>query len=76
MMTSYACSSYYLTSLFRLEEIGAAAAKEHTLEKNLEKMKLEWKDLRFEFVQYRDSVSGLECMLSSCFLRKNNAMIE
>ena len=61
MMTSYVCTLYYC--IFRLEEIGAAAAKEHTLEKNMEKMKLEWKELRFEFVQYRDSVSGLE---SSC----------
>lgn len=42
---------------FRLEQIGAAAAKEYSLEKNLQKMKVEWKDMIFEFVPYRDSVS-------------------
>lgn len=42
---------------FRLEQIGAAAAKEYSLEKNLQKMKFEWKDICFEFVPYRDSVS-------------------
>ena len=41
----------------RLEEIGAAAAKEYSLEKALEKMKFEWKDQKFEFVAYRDTVS-------------------
>jgi len=40
-----------------MEEIGALATKEHTLEKNLEKMKVEWQDLSFNFVPYRDSVS-------------------
>ena len=41
----------------RLEEIGAAAAKEYSLEKAMEKMKVEWKDMTFEFIAYRDSVS-------------------
>lgn len=40
----------------RLEEIGAAAAKEHSLEKALEKMKLEWKDMMFEMIPYRETV--------------------
>lgn len=44
-------------SFFRLEEIGASAAKEYSLEKALEKMKIEWKDMTFEFVPYRDTVS-------------------
>lgn len=43
----------------RLEEIAAAASKEYLLEKNLRKMKDEWSDICFEFVQYRDSVSDL-----------------
>ena len=43
--------------IFRLEEIGAAAAKEHSLEKAMEKMKAEWKDLRFDLIPYRDTVS-------------------
>jgi len=43
----------------RLEEIAAAASKEYLLEKNLSKMKVEWSDMCFEFVQYRDSVSDV-----------------
>ena len=43
---------------YRLEEIAAAASKEYLLEKNLKKMKSEWSDMCFEFVQYRDSVSS------------------
>lgn len=39
----------------RLEEIGASASKEYSLEKALEKMKTEWKEMMFEFVPYRDS---------------------
>ncbi|ESO89088.1 hypothetical protein LOTGIDRAFT_210054 [Lottia gigantea] len=41
--------------LARLEEIGAAAAKEYSLEKALEKMKFEWKDLVFDMIPYRDT---------------------
>lgn len=40
----------------RLEEIGALASKEYTLESNMRKMKDEWADLRFTFNQYRDTV--------------------
>lgn len=40
----------------RLEEIGAAASKEYSLEKAMDKMKSEWTDLEFSFSQYRDSV--------------------
>lgn len=39
-----------------MEEIGASASKEHSLEKSMEKMKSEWADLRFSFTQYRDTV--------------------
>ena len=45
---------YYLNSL---EEIGAAASKEYSLEKAMEKMKIEWADVSFEFIPYRDTVS-------------------
>ncbi|KAL8573170.1 Dynein heavy chain 3, axonemal [Nucella lapillus] len=41
--------------LAKLEEIGAAAAKEHGLEKALERMKFDWKDLTFEMIPYRDT---------------------
>ena len=39
--------------LVKLEEIGASAAKEYSLEKALSKMKEDWKDLTFELVPYR-----------------------
>ena len=41
---------------YRLEEIGAAAAKEYSLEKALEKMKFEWQDVVFEMIPYRETV--------------------
>ena len=40
----------------RLEEIGAHASKEYSLEKGLEKMKTEWADMEFNFTLYRDTV--------------------
>ena len=43
----------------RLEEIGAAAAKEYSLEKALEKMKFEWQDVVFEMIPYRETVSTM-----------------
>ncbi|XP_076256705.1 dynein heavy chain 3, axonemal [Rhynchophorus ferrugineus] len=39
----------------QLEEVGAAATKEYTLEKNLAKMKEEWVDIMFECVPYRET---------------------
>uniref|UniRef100_A0A3P8Y127 Dynein axonemal heavy chain 3 n=1 Tax=Esox lucius TaxID=8010 RepID=A0A3P8Y127_ESOLU len=39
----------------KLEEIGASASKEYSLEKTMEKMKNEWADLRFAFTTYRDT---------------------
>lgn len=43
--------------MHRLEEISGAASKEYSLEKAMEKMKFEWKDMMFEFISYRDTVS-------------------
>jgi len=45
---------------FRLDEISGAASKEFGLEKAMEKMKVEWKDMYFEFIPYRDTVRGLK----------------
>ena len=41
----------------RLEEISGAASKEYSLEKAMEKMKIEWAEVHFEFSPYRDTVS-------------------
>uniref|UniRef100_A0A8D3C251 AAA+ ATPase domain-containing protein n=1 Tax=Scophthalmus maximus TaxID=52904 RepID=A0A8D3C251_SCOMX len=43
----------------KLEEIGAAASKEYSLEKTMEKMKAEWTDLRFIFSPYRDTGTSI-----------------
>lgn len=43
---------------FRLDEISGAASKEFGLEKAMERMKVEWKDMYFEFIPYRDTVSS------------------
>ncbi|XP_063993893.1 dynein axonemal heavy chain 3 [Diachasmimorpha longicaudata] len=39
----------------KLEEISSAATKEHTLEKNLEKMKAEWEQIYFDLTPYRET---------------------
>ncbi|XP_047461369.1 dynein axonemal heavy chain 3 [Mugil cephalus] len=39
----------------KLEEIGASASKEYSLEKAMDKMKNEWADLSFSFSPYRDT---------------------
>ena len=54
-----------IIATFRLEEIGGAAAKEHSLEKAMEKMKSEWADMMFEFIPYRDNVS-IKCLSNQC----------
>ncbi|XP_039631019.1 dynein heavy chain 3, axonemal [Polypterus senegalus] len=43
----------------RLEEIGASASKEYSLEKAMEKMKSEWADTNFNFVKYRDTGTSI-----------------
>uniref|UniRef100_A0A8B9MS84 Dynein axonemal heavy chain 3 n=1 Tax=Accipiter nisus TaxID=211598 RepID=A0A8B9MS84_9AVES len=44
---------------FRLEPIGAAASKEYSLEKSIEKMKFEWVNVQFSLVKYRDTNTSI-----------------
>ena len=46
----------YVVCTSRLEEIGAAASKEYSLEKAMDKMTTEWSDMQFTFIPYRDTV--------------------
>uniref|UniRef100_A0A3Q3EKF3 Dynein axonemal heavy chain 3 n=1 Tax=Labrus bergylta TaxID=56723 RepID=A0A3Q3EKF3_9LABR len=43
----------------KLEEIGASASKEYSLEKSMDKMKTEWVELCFSFIPYRDTGTGI-----------------
>ncbi|XP_053132344.1 dynein axonemal heavy chain 3 isoform X3 [Hemicordylus capensis] len=43
----------------KLEPIGAAASKEYSLEKNMEKMKSEWANICFTFVKYRETDTSI-----------------
>lgn len=56
---SYVAKTFqrYVSFQFRLEPIGAAASKEYSLEKSIEKMKFEWVNVQFSLVKYRDTVS-------------------
>uniref|UniRef100_A0A2K5HID3 Dynein axonemal heavy chain 3 n=1 Tax=Colobus angolensis palliatus TaxID=336983 RepID=A0A2K5HID3_COLAP len=45
----------------KLEPIGAAASKEYSLEKNLDKMQLDWVNVTFSFVKYRDTDTSILC---------------
>ncbi|XP_021267492.1 dynein heavy chain 3, axonemal isoform X1 [Numida meleagris] len=43
----------------QLELIGAAASKEYSLEKSIEKMKSEWVNMQFNLVNYRDTNNSI-----------------
>ncbi|XP_074238057.1 dynein axonemal heavy chain 3 isoform X3 [Saimiri boliviensis] len=47
----------------KFEPIGAAASKEYSLEKNLDKMKLDWINVMFTFVKYRDTDTSILCVV-------------
>uniref|UniRef100_A0A8C3KFE8 Dynein axonemal heavy chain 3 n=1 Tax=Calidris pygmaea TaxID=425635 RepID=A0A8C3KFE8_9CHAR len=49
----------YISFQFRLEPIGAASSKEHSLEKSIEKMKSEWVNVQFSLVKYRDTDTSI-----------------
>ncbi|XP_044007935.1 dynein axonemal heavy chain 3 [Aphidius gifuensis] len=55
-MIDYDLQSY----INKLEEISSSATKEHSLEKNLKKMKNEWEDILFELTPYRET--GVEIL--------------
>lgn len=59
MLFSYVTKTFqrYVSFQFRIEPVGAAASKEYSLEKSIEKMKSEWVDVQFGLVKYRDTVS-------------------
>lgn len=59
MLFSYVTRTFqrYVSFQFRIEPVGAAASKEYSLEKSIEKMKSEWVDVQFGLVKYRDTVS-------------------
>ncbi|XP_030068202.1 dynein axonemal heavy chain 3 [Microcaecilia unicolor] len=50
-MLEFGLSKY----LDKLEQIGATASKEYSLEKTMDKMKSEWLNMNFTFVKYRDT---------------------
>ncbi|OCT61613.1 dynein heavy chain 3, axonemal [Xenopus laevis] len=54
-MLEYGLSKY----IERLEQIGASASKEYSLEKALEKMKLEWSNIIFVFIRYRETSTSI-----------------
>lgn len=56
----------------RLEDIGASASKEFSLEKSMEKMKNEWTELQFSFTAYRDTVCLTHTIIHSTFHNKQS----
>ncbi|CAM4521786.1 dynein axonemal heavy chain 3 [Lepidochelys kempii] len=54
-MLEYGLSKY----IEKLEPIGAAASKEYSLEKSMDKMKSEWTNISFSFVKYRDTNTSI-----------------
>ncbi|KAG9476993.1 hypothetical protein GDO78_002401 [Eleutherodactylus coqui] len=54
-MLEYGLSKY----IDKLDQIGASASKEYSLEKALEKMKSEWSTMAFNFIQYRDTNTSI-----------------
>uniref|UniRef100_A0A803W9U6 Dynein axonemal heavy chain 3 n=1 Tax=Ficedula albicollis TaxID=59894 RepID=A0A803W9U6_FICAL len=49
----------YISFQFRIEPVGAAASKEYSLEKTIEKMKSEWVNVHFGLAKYRDTDTNI-----------------
>uniref|UniRef100_A0A667IJZ4 Dynein axonemal heavy chain 3 n=1 Tax=Lynx canadensis TaxID=61383 RepID=A0A667IJZ4_LYNCA len=73
---SISCNPGMKDRHWQLEPIGAAASKEYSLEKNLEKMKLDWVNMTFNFVKYRDTGTSILCAVDDIQLLLDDHVIK